>query len=414
MVFNLKKFLLEDDDDDDNNLLLEEPDGGSLLIILAYYEYKATRRSTCYTRSRIKWDRHVKELKAESPQAFDNMYRMSVESFNKLCCWIDPFVRVNPVKSRNRTGKQKISTEIVLHCLLRWLAGGSHSDIRVSAGISKPAFYTCVSKGFNAILRCNQLTITFPETTEQFEESAREFQALSTGGVVDGCVACIDGMLLSVQTPSTDETGNVNSYYSGHYSQNGINIQAACDSFSRFVYVALAAPGGTSDVVALRKTSMAKKIESLPLGKYVIGDNAYVCTEHLLTPFPGEQRRFPKNDTYNFHLSQLRIRIEMTFGRFTNRWRLFRRPLQLKLQNVGKVFMCAARLHNFCEDERRGLPAGAAAPEDGEVLVLPLPSDEAEQVVGNSMMRDILVDQVYHSGQSRPSNNRGRNGRNVN
>ncbi len=79
------------------------------------------------------------------------------------------------------------------------------------------------------------------------------------------------------------------SYYSGHYAEFGINIQAACDSSCRFVYVSVSAPGRTSDVVALRKISLCQIIEDLPLGKYVIGDNAYVCTEHLLTPFPGEQ-----------------------------------------------------------------------------------------------------------------------------
>ena len=43
-------------------------------------------------------------------------------------------------------------------------------------------------------------------------------------------------------------------------------------------------------------------IENLPLGSYVIGDNAYVCTEHLLMPFTGEQQHFPKNNTFNYLL----------------------------------------------------------------------------------------------------------------
>ena len=118
-----------------------------------------------------------------------------------------------------------------------------------------------------------------------------------------------------------------------------------------FVYCALAAPGGANDIVAYRKTSLAKIIEKLPLGKYVVGDNAYVCTEHLLTPFPGDQKKEPAKDAYNFYLSQVRIRIEMTFGQFVNKWRIFKRPLQLRLKNVGKVLLCATRLHNFCVNE---------------------------------------------------------------
>jgi hypothetical protein len=410
MFFNVRKFLLEEDGDDDDDD--HEPDG-ALLILLAYLAKKqSNRRSKFFVRNRMQWDWHVGQLMAESPQAFSNTYRMSLTSFNKLCGLLDPLIRVNPVKSRNRTGKSEIITEVVLHCFLRWLAGGSHLDIRLTAGISKSAFYCCVSKAVSAILQCKKMDIVFPRNSWEIEESAENFKAISSGGVVDGCVACIDGMLLSIQTPSKDETGNVISYYSGHYSEYGINVQAACDSFCRFVYVSLAAPGGTSDVVALRKTSLGNIIEALPLGKYVIGDNAYVCTEHLLTPFPGEQRRIPKNDTYNYHISQLRIRIEMTFGRFTNRWRIFRRPLQLKLKNVGRVFMCAARLHNFCEDEVRENPAGideVINKNNDDIDILYDPSDEAEHVEGNSMMRDLLLEKIYHSGQTRPSRNLIRN-----
>ena len=84
----------------------------------------------------------------------------------------------------------------------------------------------------------------------------------------------------------------------------------------------------------------------------MIGDNAYVCSEHLLTPFSGDQQNNPRKDAYNFYLSQLRIRIEMAFGLLTSKWRILRRPLQCKLKHAGKLFLCVARLHNFCINER--------------------------------------------------------------
>ncbi len=42
--------------------------------------------------------------------------------------------------SRNRTGKGQIMTEIVVHCLLQWLSGGSYLDVCISARISKVLF----------------------------------------------------------------------------------------------------------------------------------------------------------------------------------------------------------------------------------------------------------------------------------
>ncbi len=197
-------------------------------------------------------------------------------------------------------------------------------------------------------------------------------------------------MLLQIQTPLSTETGNVMAYYSGHYAENGINVQAACDSMCRFLYVSSSAPGSTSDVVALCQTSLIQLIEDLPLGKYVLGDNAYVCSEHLLTSFPGAQKQQPQNDTYNYPLSQLRIQIKMTFGCFVNQWRIFRRPLQVKLKNVGKIVMCAARLHNFCATER--LIASSFNEIDDDISVDPyISSITIDRVDGNSMYLVVQV-----------------------
>ena len=60
--------------------------------------------------------------------------------------------------------------------------------------------------------------------------------------------------------------------------------------------------------------------------------------------------------------------------------------------------MCAARLHNFCEDERRAVPSednAALDDEDGSVEVLH-PPNEIPDVPGNSMMRDYII-LVYHA-----------------
>ncbi len=211
----------------------------------------------------------------ESSRAFYQLYWMEIESFNKRCSWISPLNNVDLVMSSVCTGKTPVIPEVALHCLLRWLAGVSHSDIRISAGISASSFYVCIYKCINARLLCNQLSICFPTSDEEILESAQKFQRKAQ--VASLSVACLDGMLLPIQSPSSDETGNVTAYYSGHYAEFGINIQAGCDSFCRFVYGSVSSPGGTSDVVALRRTSLCQRIEKLPLEMYVLADNAYVC-----------------------------------------------------------------------------------------------------------------------------------------
>jgi len=62
------------------------------------------------------------------------------------------------------------------------------------------------------------------------------------------------------------QTGNVKAYASGHYQIYRITVQAACDYKSRFVYAALAVPGGANDIAALGKTKLSQVIRKLPLG----------------------------------------------------------------------------------------------------------------------------------------------------
>jgi len=68
--------------------------------------------------------------------------------------------------SRHRTGNSSVTVEILLHCLLRWLAGGSYLDIKLRSGINKPAFYKYIYKCIDEILDSKLLAYKFPETAK--------------------------------------------------------------------------------------------------------------------------------------------------------------------------------------------------------------------------------------------------------
>ena len=67
-------------------------------------------------------------------------------------------------------------------------------------------------------------------------------------------------------------------------------------------------------------------------------------------PFSGAMKHIPDNQTYNFHLSQLRIRVEMAFGLLTTKWQIFRTPIGVHLNCLTDICGAAARLHNFVID----------------------------------------------------------------
>ena len=50
---------------------------------------------------------------------------MEHRSFKNLCTIISAKILVNDKMARVKTGKEGITVEVMLHCLLIWLAGGS-------------------------------------------------------------------------------------------------------------------------------------------------------------------------------------------------------------------------------------------------------------------------------------------------
>jgi hypothetical protein len=305
------------------------------------------RRQPRMVRERVDWAEHVAHLELESTSNFFANYRMSLKSFTHLNELLEPKLRQ---KTYNPAVPAMTSTAM-LHCLLRYLAGGQYHDICQTIGISGRSFYQALQLTLDAILATKELAIKLPGTDAELNAAASEFAAISNFGVISGCVGALDGWLPKIKTPTRLEAGNVKAFYSGHYSRMGLNVQLACNSKGMFTFVSVAAPGGTNDIAAYRRTNLPTYVESLPLGKYFIGDNAYMCTEHMLTPFSGAQKEHPENDAYNFYCSQVRITIERAIGMLTKRWRIFDSSLQCKLSTASKIIQVAARLHNYIMKE---------------------------------------------------------------
>ena len=148
-------------------------------------------------------------------------------------------------------------------------------------------------------------------------------------------------------------------------------------------------------------------VEALPRTRYVVGDNAYTASEHVLVPFAGADKSDPLKDTYNFHLSQVRIRIEMAFGRLVSKWRIFKAPLSVKIKNATRIIYCCTHLHNYCINEGDLVPE----PQPGDPKELPAEyySARGRSTRGQSMMRVLVLQKISDEGLSRPLYNVVRN-----
>jgi hypothetical protein len=77
---------------------------------------------------RLNWQSHVNHLLKEG--SFRSMYRMQYGSFCELVRLLSPFLMVSEKQGHNRSqGGDHIYVELIVHVLLRYLAGGSFHDI---------------------------------------------------------------------------------------------------------------------------------------------------------------------------------------------------------------------------------------------------------------------------------------------
>ncbi len=117
---------------------------------------------------------------AESRGQFTQMYHMPYTSYCKLFTLLSPAFEVDSNQGNRRSQGQGL---IMLHCLIRYMAGGSFHGTRTSTGIVKATFH----------------------------------------GVLHGCVRALDGWLCCIKVPTAKDTANIAAYLSGHYQHHGVN-----------------------------------------------------------------------------------------------------------------------------------------------------------------------------------------------
>jgi DDE superfamily endonuclease len=381
----------------------------NLLLIRRHHLQRASK----FAAPRLVWTEYVAQLIHQNE--FAVTFRMSLLSFNKLVEILRESLEVHECQAR-RSSKTNgpILPELVVAMSLRWLAGGQWQDIKKVYGVSKCHFYYLRSKFMNAIIGCSALDIWLPDSSDNdaLQALALQFERKASVPVFRGCVGALDGMTVFIKAPTALEAENVLAYYSGHYKHDSLNVQALSDYRGKFLYFAVAAPGSFPDANALSLTRLQKWIDSLPAGFYVVADNAYTISEHVLIPFSGSQRHVPQNSSYNYFLSQLRIRIEQAFGQFSVKWRIIRKPLETRLITSSLLLATCARLHNFIIENDWQSNEEVSSPEDvvGNLNETYRPSlSQFHSQPGVSFLRDVILKHIEENGYRRPSYNRLRN-----
>ena len=194
--------------------------------------------------------------------------------------------------------------------------------------------------------------IEYPQDQDEQRKIAKAFKAKSSVNF-DVCAGAIDGILIWMNRPTLHEAKKVGvdqqKFYCGRKHKFGLNCQAVCDVRGKFLDISITYGASSSDLLAFENSKLYRLLEKgiLARGLCLFGDNAYLNTLYMATPFPNTSGG-PK-DNYNFYHSQLRIRIECAFGMLVQRWGILRMamPMGITVKKTIALVNCLAKLHNF-------------------------------------------------------------------
>lgn len=79
--------------------------------------------SNRFFKQRMNWEQHIAELIGSNN--FTRTYRMDIDSFMKLVTLVSPYIKYNMMYTKRSTSLGPYYREIIIHCMIRWLAGGS-------------------------------------------------------------------------------------------------------------------------------------------------------------------------------------------------------------------------------------------------------------------------------------------------
>lgn len=79
----------------------------------------------------------------------------------------------------------------------------------------------------------------------------------------------------------------------------------------------------------------------------LVADEAFPLKSYLMRPFPGRDGLSTEKKIFNYRLSRARRTIENTFGILASQWRIYRKPIVAKAENVEKLVKATVTLHNW-------------------------------------------------------------------
>jgi len=250
-----------------------------------------------------------------------------------------------------------ISTSVRLACAIRYFAGGCPGDLMGQYCLSYASVMTSIWQVVSAINSLPEFYIQYPAEKAEQQKIPKSFCDASAVKF-DTCAGAIDGILIWMTKPTKIDSERSDlgpkRLYCGRKQKYGLNCQVVSDKRGRILDISMITGGATADCLALEASDLYRRLENglLHDGMVLFGDNAYLNTKYMATPYTNVAAG--SKDNYNYYHSQLRIRVECCFGILTQKWGILRTamPPNMSIRRNVALVNALAKLHNFCIDQK--------------------------------------------------------------
>ena len=225
------------------------------------------------------------EFSSLDDETFKKMFRLDRFTFEDLADRLGEHIIRDEAKAEASSG-QPITVCTRLAVTLRWLAGGSHIDLCFACGISKTSFFSDRGVLWPTIEALDTILHMGVPLGDNFalDELSKEFR-IHSKGVLDGCILAMDGLIVRTRCPYRWEVPNQRDYRNRKCGF-GFLILAGSDVRGKFVFATAQHSGSTNDIIAWQDSALHAALEAhqLPAKYFMIGDEAFRCTNQVLSP----------------------------------------------------------------------------------------------------------------------------------
>lgn len=182
------------------------------------------------------------------------------------------------------------------------------------------------------------------------------------------CIGTIDGKHVEIQAPPNSGSKFYN--YKKHYS---VVLLGLVDSEYKFIAIDSGAYGKECDSSIFIDSDLGKRLttysmavppdeplfeENVSVPYVIVGDEGFPLKRFILRPFPKDRNFDNRRRIFNYRLCRCRRVVENAFGILAQRWRVFFRPINCKLELVNKIVKATTVLHNFIGSKGNLLSVG--------------------------------------------------------